>query len=72
MTPEGTRSSTASAGIAPLDATPGLTCSELLARADEAMYLAKRAGGNQVASTDYLPGPASHATADGSGALARG
>ena len=35
------------------------------------MYLAKRAGGNQVASTDYLPAAAWHATADGSGALAQ-
>ena len=68
---DGIRSSTASVGIAPLDASPGLTCSELLARADEAMYLAKRAGGNQVASTDYLPAAAWHATADGSGALAQ-
>jgi len=68
---DGTRSSTASVGVTPLDATPGLTCSQLLARADEAMYLAKRAGGNQVASTDYLVGPAWQATADGSGALAQ-
>jgi len=66
---DGTRSSTASVGVAPLDATPGLTCSELLARADEAMYVAKRAGGNQVASTDYLSGPAWHATT-GAAALA--
>ena len=58
-------------GIAPLDATPGMTCSELLALADEAMYLAKRAGGNQVASTDHPADPAWHATADGSGALAQ-
>jgi hypothetical protein len=35
------------------------------------MYLAKRAGGNQVASTDYLADPAWRATADGSGALAQ-
>jgi diguanylate cyclase (GGDEF)-like protein len=50
-TPDGSCSTTASIGIAPLDATPGLQPAELLARADAAMYRAKRAGGNRVVST---------------------
>jgi diguanylate cyclase (GGDEF)-like protein len=53
-TPYGTGSTTASVGVAPVDGTPGLVPGELLARADEAMYRAKRAGGNQVASTRYV------------------
>jgi diguanylate cyclase (GGDEF)-like protein len=46
--------SSASIGLAPVDASPGLGSSELLDRADAAMYRAKRAGGNQVAVTEYV------------------
>jgi diguanylate cyclase (GGDEF)-like protein len=57
-TPDGSCSSTASIGVAPIDATPGVSSSELLARADAAMYRAKRAGGSQVALTEHVFSPA--------------
>ena len=67
--PDGVISSTASIGVSPIDPTPGLTGAELLARADVAMYEAKRAGGNRVALTDVVhvgteaPAPARRAPA---------
>jgi diguanylate cyclase (GGDEF)-like protein len=53
-TRDGSGRSSASIGVAPVDASPGLGSSELLGRVDAAMYRAKRAGGNQVALTEYV------------------
>jgi diguanylate cyclase (GGDEF)-like protein len=47
--PTGAARTTASIGVAAIDATAGAGVSELLGRADGAMYRAKRAGGDAVA-----------------------
>jgi diguanylate cyclase (GGDEF)-like protein len=57
----GTCWTSASIGVAPVDASPGLSSSELLARADAAMYRAKRAGGNQAALTEHVSAVSTHA-----------
>jgi diguanylate cyclase (GGDEF)-like protein len=51
-TRDGSCWSSASIGVAPIDATPGLGSSELLGRADAACYRARRAGGDHVELTE--------------------
>lgn len=55
-TPQGPAPVSASLGIAPFGGEEGLTCDELLARADAAMYDAKRAGGDRSAVYDPTSG----------------
>jgi diguanylate cyclase (GGDEF)-like protein len=61
-TPDGSCSTTASVGIAPVDGTPGLQSAAVLALADAAMYRAKRAGGNRFASTLQVSDQSDQAT----------
>jgi diguanylate cyclase (GGDEF)-like protein len=54
-TPDGHAWTSVSIGVAAVDATNELNCSELLGRADVAMYRAKRAGGNRLALAQHAP-----------------
>jgi GGDEF domain-containing protein len=53
--PEGYGWTTASIGIAAVDAAHVLNTADLLSRADGAMYSAKRLGGNQLALAQAAP-----------------